>query len=325
MERYTQYGLKPKESNAFMARIDGIVERYDKALERAEDATIRRINRALEGAYRELERDTLNAYRRHSQKADLLPNERRLLIMDEISSYRILLNPSEQQQIEADFQNLLRGSYQDGLTMADDLSRAIANESLRAFSTVPLEAIRQQAQNSAARLYRHTAEMQDRISGLVEINLATGRGPRPLAAQLREQLGIVKGRAESIARTETLSALNDAAKARYNRSGIEYVQWLASGGNICPYCVSRHGNAYKISEVRMPLHPRCRCVLLPYKKEWAEDGLIDEQLFLDGYNRRAEELKRETGKEPNQGIGPFERAAGLTSPPTPIWTIRQAQ
>ena len=322
MERYTQYGLKPKESNAFMARIDGIVERYDKALERAEDATIRRINRALEGAYRELERDTLNAYRRHSQKTDLSPNERRLLIMDEISSYRTLLNPSEQQQIEADFQNLLRGSYQDGLTMADDLSRAIANESLRAFSTVPLEAIRQQAQNSAARLYRHTAEMQDRISGLVEINLATGRGPRPLAAQLREQLGIVKGRAESIARTETLSALNDAAQARYKRSGIEFVQWVASKGRVCPFCVARHGNVYEVGRITIPGHPMCRCILVPYKKEWADDGLIDEQLFTKGFTERVEQLQRETGKFPNSGVTPFERAAGLTSPPQPVWTIR---
>lgn len=72
-----------------------------------------------------------------------------------------------------------------------------------------------------------------------------------------------------------------------NTSIVKGVRWSAvlesgntkTGTGTCPRCASLDGRRFSKDDLRppCPLHPRCRCLLLPVTKDWRELGLdIDE-------------------------------------------------
>ena len=77
-----------------------------------------------------------------------------------------------------------------------------------------------------------------------------------------------RNEAENIARTLCNGISNSAKEAFYNAnddviSGVEILSTL--DGRTCPVCASLDRKRYKLGESHpsLPLHPRCRCVLLP--------------------------------------------------------------
>ena len=109
-----------------------------------------------------------------------------------------------------------------------------------------------------------------------------------------------KYRREMIARTETIRASNKGAEALYQQWGVEYKEWLtAFDERTCPWCAQMNGKRLVTGgtwfqkgeqwnveveeggETRIkgmvldyedvkgpPLHPNCRCTLIPWKEEW---------------------------------------------------------
>jgi uncharacterized protein with gpF-like domain len=99
---------------------------------------------------------------------------------------------------------------------------------------------------------------------------------------IRDQLvdlGYDKNRAEMIARTESMYALNEGAKESYREVGIEYVKWLTSyddrtcteengppielpDGSVVYGCEAMDGKIFKLDECpAIPVHPNCRCAI----------------------------------------------------------------
>lgn len=77
-----------------------------------------------------------------------------------------------------------------------------------------------------------------------------------------------RNEAENIARTLCNGIANSAKEAFYNANddvinGVEILSTL--DGRTCPVCASLDRKRYKLGESHpsLPLHPRCRCVLLP--------------------------------------------------------------
>ena len=99
-----------------------------------------------------------------------------------------------------------------------------------------------------------------------------------------------------IARTETIRSSNAGAVASYANAGIEEKQWYtAQDGLVCGFCAEMHGKVVGTSEVfwnigdvmtverqdkppvsmtlgyenvaAPPLHPNCRCTILPVVAE----------------------------------------------------------
>lgn len=90
--------------------------------------------------------------------------------------------------------------------------------------------------------------------------------------KLRDRLAgridnIGKHRATVMARTETLNAFNQGAEVRYAQAGIEKLEWLAAldDGRRCDECAAMDGKVFSIKSghVRPPLHPQCRCTVIP--------------------------------------------------------------
>jgi len=103
------------------------------------------------------------------------------------------------------------------------------------------------------------------ISELTE-GMIKGEGIDQLVARISKYVdsspGNGQSRAERIARTEVMYALNRGALSRYGRDGIQKVAWLAGPDDrCCPTCIDNDGKRFDISEAPgLPIHPNC---LLP--------------------------------------------------------------
>ena len=297
-----------------MERALEIAARYSESLDNLEKATQRRVAKALESSYRKLERDLLASYRKHGGNLDLLPRQRTLLVMDEVRSQLELIDPVRAKRITTAYESMLTQATREGYDAAGDLTQAMSSEKLKPFSAVPTDAVAAQASEGLARLRNHTAAFATKASAVVEQGLVQGWGPRKVARALRSELGVTASKAETIARTEVMSAYNSAAKTRYKKGGIEYGQWMATGSDrLCPICADRNMRVYKLEDIVIPAHPRCRCTVVPYSPNWDADTE-----FTERYREQTIADLRATGVEPSSAASPFEKAAGMTTAPQPV-------
>lgn len=300
-----------------------LIERTNQILQRLEDQAIDRIEAALETSYRQLERQILAKYPQYSAdaKPDLLATQRALLLMDEIKELLPLLNAKLGKQIQQEFKQLLTLASQEGITLSTELMQIQAGESfVESTASIPIETVAIAAEQSYKRLEKHGAEFAGKARALINQGLIQGWGPQRIVPELRRQLGITKGRAQAIARTEVMSAQNQAAQQNYQKNGIEFVQSISTRDDrTCPLCVGRTGNVYKLGTVQVPYHVMCRCFLQSWKREWQELGLTNDG-WMNEFKAAAIQELTANGKQPDTGLSPFEKAAGLTKPPEIEWS-----
>jgi SPP1 gp7 family putative phage head morphogenesis protein len=294
-----------------------LLEKYNRAIATMEDAAIARLNTAIDQSYRNLERELREKYPAIAENGRLTAMQQKILIANDLNEFLQLIKPGQQQEYEQLMTNLLQLSSTTGATLADQLVRAIEPDSpIRQFTGIPIEATALQAQDGVKRLYRHSDDFASRASAIVEQGLIQQWGARRVGDVIRRQLETTKFNAERLARTEVLSALNDAAQQRYEENGIDGVLLIPiADDRTCRLCVARAGLVYTVGKIRVPLHPFCRCMVVPQSSKWRELGLIDEA-FISQF--RAEAIAGLKG-EPDYGLSPFEKMAGATSPPEPIW------
>ena len=280
-----------------------LLEQYNRELLRTEGRAIARINSALDSSYKALETKLKESYNNYQSLA-LLPNQQRAVILADLGELLKVVDPAFEGQVD----NLLKQAIAQGEDVASGLVSALAPDSfVRQFNSVPIGALRVASTQSYQLMLRHGLEFADRSTALIQQSLIQGWGTQKLARELRNELGILKFRAETIARTETIRALNQAALSRYDRTGVEFVQLVAVGKNSCPLCLGRNGGIYRRPEPRIfPFHPRCRCYLMPYKRDW--DSNPD---FMENY--RLEQLKKEK-VAPDMGATYWEKQAGWSAP-----------
>jgi SPP1 gp7 family putative phage head morphogenesis protein len=188
------------------------------------------------------------------------------------------------------------------------------------FTTIPIGAVRNQAERFRERLVNYSNQQASQISAVVEQGLIQGWGTRKIEGQLKT-LGVsFKSNAETIARTETMSAYNGAAKSRYEQAGVAYVQWIATPAEgTCSLCYARNTKAWKTTEApSIPAHPRCRCTYLPT----ASLSDIDTAFYEDYSKQGLDDLERQ-GLQPDNGPTYWEKKAGIT-PAKPSWVPGQA-
>lgn len=291
------------------------VERYDRAVAGMEDAAVQRLNRALDGAAVQLESQLRQSYDAIASNATLLQAQRRLLVLQELGSLLQIVRPELAGSYQAMFADVITLSTQTGATLGDELIKALAPGSvLPAFSNPPIEAVAIAARDTYNRLSRYGQQFADNATNIISEGLLQGWGVGRLTPLIRNQLGVTKGRAEMIVRTEAISNLSSAAQARYTDAGVDGVIWLPVKNRVCKYCAGRAGKVFKLSEIRHPPHPQCRCTLVPYKREWA----LDED-FLQEYRDKVIANSDAT----DNGLAPFEKSAGFKTAPTPLWTPGQ--
>jgi SPP1 gp7 family putative phage head morphogenesis protein len=157
--------------------------------------------------------------------------------------------------------------------------------------SIPIEATVAAAAQSKGYLRRHGETFAETATELVAQGVAEGRPTDVITNDLRLRLGVVKSRADVIARTESLRAYNNASNQYYAANGIDLVMWYAtSDDRTCPICNARAARIYKRAETQAPCHPRCRCYLAPWDPEIA--SIDDDYASLP--RRHREEVSKVT-------------------------------
>jgi SPP1 gp7 family putative phage head morphogenesis protein len=301
-----------------------LIARTDKALAGLEADAIASMNLALTNSYLQLEKQLLAAYPNYTAAAqpNLLANQRALLLFDELKT---VLSASSMDAVkpalEKVYEKVLGAAAGEGTTLSDELMRLRGGDSfVTATGKVPIEAIAQAAKNAAELVVGKDQAFKAEARYLIIQGLATGAGGRKVAGQLRQRLGVSKGRAENIARTEINRAQNEAAKVNYKTNGIEYFQSIATAdGRLCPYCGDRNGNVYRLDEASIPYHGGCRCYAAPFSPHWEDLGLTSNEWVKDFHDEGLALLEKQGGKA-NKGPTYFEKKAGMTTAPKPVWS-----
>lgn len=111
------------------------------------------------------------------------------------------------------------------------------------------------------------------LTAIMTRGVGAGWSPRRTArAMSRTVSTLPRSRALTIARTETLRAYRESARAAMQSNDIVTGwQWHASLIGSCPICVALHGTVHESGEI-MAVHPNCRCTAVPLSKSWSELG-----------------------------------------------------
>jgi len=119
-----------------------------------------------------------------------------------------------------------------------------------------------------------TDEMSKQIMAEITDGMLRGDSMDRVAKAIDDRIDYIgRSRAETLARTETMTAYNQGSLTQYEKHGITEVEWLAAPGDrTCDECMDLDGEKFPIdSKPDCPLHVNCRCVWLPVIPDVPED------------------------------------------------------
>lgn len=243
-----------------------LLERYNQLLRTTEDGTIRLLNRVLDQSFNRLVRRA----RFHMRAGAPDPARRNILLVQEFRQLVPAYRPDRVDVYDRILRSLVGEASTRGLGVADELTGRMAPDRPRVDVSIPLDATVAAAAQARGYLRRHGERFAETAAEVVAQGIAEGRPTDAMVRDARLRLSVVKARAETIVRTESLRAYNDASNTYYAAQGIDLVMYYATADDrTCPVCSPRAGLVYKRPEIRVPLHPRCRCYLAPW------DGDLD--------------------------------------------------
>ncbi len=284
------------------------LEEYNERLRSSEDATLRQLNAVLEAAFNRL----IRRVRFHLRAPYLDPAQRNLAVLGELRTLiPRVVRPEALDAYDRALRTLLTEGQRLGLLAADaTLTEALPTRD-RVDVSLPLEATLSALRQTKTFLARHGQDFAERGAQLIAQGVLEGRPTSAMIRDLRDRLGIIRSRAETIVRTESLRAYNTAATDYYRTQGIELVLYYAtSDDRTCPLCTGRAGLIYRLGDIHVPLHPRCRCALAP----WSDDVSELNPKYADMRRIHRAEVLRATQIDPaallNQAAI-FEQSAPL--------------
>ena len=262
-----------------------IAEQYNELLKRNEIRTQQLINRALERSLNRI----IRRIRAHIAIGKTGTVNRNLTILMELNQLVPVIAPNKITEYELLYRKLLEQSSRYGMTVAEDLTVQMRPEAPQLSATVPLEAVEAAARQANGFLSTHGRQFATKSAELIASGIAEGRPTNAMIQDLRSELGVVKSRAATITRTESLRAYNEASNAYFTQQGVTHVLFYATADDrACPICTGRAGKVYKKSEIHPPLHPNCRCTVTPWD--------LDLSAMDSGYAATGQRHRREVGK-----------------------------
>lgn len=115
------------------------------------------------------------------------------------------------------------------------------------------------------RVWDNTAKLQQALNDHLVDSVITGKKTSQLKRILQDDFNVSFSRADAVVRTELAHIQTEAAKKRYEDSGVKKVQiWADKDERQCDVCGELHEKIFLVGEqVPVPAHPRCRCCIIP--------------------------------------------------------------
>jgi SPP1 gp7 family putative phage head morphogenesis protein len=133
------------------------------------------------------------------------------------------------------------------------------------------------AEQRAGELIKGVEETtRDRVKATVAQGLDEGKTNAEIADILEENDAFSSARAETIARTETAAADVAGNIIGWQESGVvDGKEWIVADAGECDLCQAYAGTIVPLDEEfeegDPPLHPNCRCDVLPVLKDDEEE------------------------------------------------------
>lgn len=287
-----------------------LVERYNQLLRISEDATVLLLNRVLDTSFGRL----IRRARIHMKAGYTDPAQRNLALLQEFRQLVPVFRADRIDAYDRILRNLIGSSSRYGFTVADELTGQIKADP-RIDVSIPLEATHASAAQAKGYLRKHGEKFAETAAFTVAQGVAEGRPTDAMIRDLRSRLSVVKSRAEAIVRTESLRAYNDASNTYYAAQGVELVMYYATADDrSCPICAPRAGNIYRRQDIRVPLHPRCRCYLAPWDAEIAN---MDPD-YAASRQRHQREVETAVKRLRTEGVSLNRAAVFEQFAPTPV-------
>lgn len=287
-----------------------LLERYNAALRGNEDVSIKQLNAILDKSFNRLIRRLRFYLRAGNATAD-----RSFHLLMELRQLVPTFRPDRVDDYDRLFTRLATQAQSQGLTVAGDLLSQSRPTVPRIDVSIPLAATVAAASQAKGYLRKHGERFATTSAEIVAKGIVEGRPTDAMVREMRTRLGVVKSRAEMIVRTESLRAYNDASNTYYAAQGVELVMYYATADDrSCPICAPRAGNIYRRQDIRVPLHPRCRCYLAPWDAELAN---MDPQ-YAASRQRHMGEVNAAVERLRTEGVSLNRAAVFEQFAPTPV-------
>ena len=154
---------------------------------------------------------------------------------------------------------------------------SVALKSGTQFSTVDKEMVQQMINSVwcadgktwSERVWTNTERLAETLNDELINCVVTGKQTRDLKNLLQERFDVSYRQAESLVTTEIAHIQVQASARRYEDYGLDEYEFFAeTDEKTCKICGKLDGKEFRYSEMRIgvnapPMHPRCRCDILP--------------------------------------------------------------
>ena len=128
--------------------------------------------------------------------------------------------------------------------------------------------------NFSDRVWDNTAKLTETLNEQLVHCVITGKKTTELKKLLQERFNVSYNQANTLVRTEIAHIQTQAAAQRYKDYGLEYYEFLGREGDSCghePDCHDLNGKKFLLTEMKVgenapPIHPNCRCCIIPVVK-----------------------------------------------------------
>lgn len=173
------------------------------------------------------------------------------------------------------YDDFIEGSY-DFFTMGWGAATEAAESGALALSNAFVHEVITEPWSGAmfsSRIWKNEWNMAQRVSEMVGRSLIAGQSVKRIARDVEEALGVDRRNAERLILTESAHVKTEADLQLFYMLDIKQVEFNATLDNrtCTTECAQHDGEIIAIKDLKdgvnkPPLHPRCRCVLLPYNE-----------------------------------------------------------
>lgn len=149
-------------------------------------------------------------------------------------------------------------------------------------------------ENFSKTLYAHCKHFSKDLRDNLTVGLIRGESLDKMARRIQGRMGVALSAAKRLVRTETAYVYEQATKAAYEESGVEWYEYMATLDNkTSEVCQDLDGKHFRVKDAKPgenypPMHPNCRSTTVCFFPEDEEKRKQDTRIARDENGRTYE-------------------------------------